>query len=153
MNLIKRLNQYNDNNIFFGEPTKNNIIDDGNFIKIIYSNNNISFNGIYLLIELKNIVCEKYYNKYKICFNTSLNNNTINILKNIEQDILKKYNINKNPSFKLNEMLNSGNIKIYNEIDNINNINLLLKISGIWETQFNYGLTFKFLQINPLLYF
>lgn len=148
MNLVKTINQYNQNNIFFSEPIKNNIIDNGNFIKIIYSNNNVTFNGIFLIIDFKNIICEKYYNKYKIIFNVKLHKNIIDNLKNIEEDILKKYNINKNPNFKLNELLNTGTIKIFNEVNNINNCNLILKISGIWETNFNYGLTFKFLHLN-----
>lgn len=149
MNLVKTFRQFNENNIFFYEPIKNNILDEASFIKIIYSNNNVSLNGIYLLVNFKNIICEKYYNKYKINFNIKNNKKLIDDLKNIEEEILKKYNINKLPQFKLYELLNNGNIKILNEIKN-DECNLVLKISGLWENSINYGLTFKFLNLERL---
>lgn len=149
MNLVKTFKQFNENNIFFYEPIKNNILDEASFIKIIYSNNNVSLNGIYLLVNFKNIICEKYYNKYKINFNIKNNKKLIDDLKNIEEEILKKYNINKLPQFKLYELLNNGNIKILNEIKN-DECNLVLKISGLWENSINYGLTFKFLNLERL---
>ncbi len=71
MNLVKNINQYDENNIFFCEPIKNNIMNDGTFIRILYSTHNILLNGIYLLIALNDITCEKYYNKYRCNFNPS----------------------------------------------------------------------------------
>jgi hypothetical protein len=61
MNIVKRIEQYDENNIFFCEPIKNNIMNEGNFIRIIYSTHNIVLNGIYLLIILSNIVFPDYY--------------------------------------------------------------------------------------------
>ena len=49
MNIVINMNQYDENNIFFCEPIKNNIMNDGTFIRIIYSTNNIVLNGIYIL--------------------------------------------------------------------------------------------------------
>ena len=69
MNLVKQFNQYNNNNVVFCEPIKNNIMIDGNFIRILYSNENMTLNGIYLFVNLKDIFFEKYYNKYKCIFN------------------------------------------------------------------------------------
>jgi len=49
----------------------------------------------------------------------------------------------------LGEQLRIGNIKIFSEnIDITNNYLLVLKISGIWETDTHIGLTFKFSKIN-----
>lgn len=55
MLLLKNINNYNNNYIFFSEPVKNKIIDDSLFIRIIYSTHTVSFNGIYFIIPLKNI--------------------------------------------------------------------------------------------------
>ena len=55
MNIVKNMNQYDENNIFFCEPIKNNIMNEGNFIRILYSTHNILLNGIYLLIKLNDI--------------------------------------------------------------------------------------------------
>ena len=57
MILITQLEQYEDHYVHLCDPIKNNIISDGNFFRIIYSTHDITLNGIYLLIELKNITC------------------------------------------------------------------------------------------------
>ena len=149
MNFVKRIDQYDDNNIFFCEPIKNNIMNDGNFIRILYSSINFTLNGIYLLINIHDIMCEKYYMKYKCTFNVFNHKDMIDNLKVIEEDILKKYEIKeKVPQFKIYEQLKNGNIKIFSEINNKSSASFILKISGIWETHTSYGLTYKFIKVN-----
>lgn len=149
MNIIKRFDQYDEKYIYFCEPIKNNIMNEGNFIRIIYSTNNLMLNGIYLLLSLNDITCEKYYNKYKCIFNVNNHKELIENIKTIEENILKKIEIkNKIPLFKIYEQISNGNIKLFNEVINKSNNLFVLKISGIWETQFNYGVTYKFVNIN-----
>jgi hypothetical protein len=145
MNIVKRIEQYDENHIFFCEPIKNNVMSDGNFIRIIYSTNYFTLNGIYLLITLENIICEKYYNKYKCNFDIVDHSDIIYNLKVIEEDLLKKIDItDKVPQFKIHEQIKNGNIKVFNEIVGNQITHFVLKISGVWETQYNYGLTYKF---------
>jgi hypothetical protein len=148
MNLVKTINQYDNKSLFFCEPIKNNIMNEGNFIRILYSTPNIVLNGIYLLIDLYDIVCEKYYNKYKCSFNILNHKDIIDNLKIIEEEILKKYKTNKTPSYKIYEQIKSGYIKIFYDVGNKQSYSFILKISGIWETQQNYGLTYKFIKIT-----
>ena len=149
MNIVKKIEQYDENNIFLCEPIKNNIISDGSFIRILYSTNNVVFNGIYLLITLNDLTCEKYYSKYKCIFNVSTHKDIINDIKTIEEGILKKYTIEeKIPQFKIYEQLKNGNFKIFSDISNKNVCSFIMKISGIWETQQNYGLTYKFIKVD-----
>lgn len=148
MNLVKTIKQYDNNNIFFCEPIKNNIMNDGNFIRILYSNDMMTLNGVYLLINLNDITCEKYYNKFKCNFNTSNHKELIEKLKIIEEEMLKKYKTNKIPSYKIYEQIRSGYIKLFSDTGNKTNCQFILKISGIWETQSNYGLTYKFIKID-----
>jgi hypothetical protein len=150
MHLVKTIEQYNHNNLVFCEPIKNNIMNDGNFIRILYSTNVMALNGIYLLINLSDISCEKYYNKYKCAFNNSNHKELIDNLKLIEEDILKKYKTNKVPSYKIYEQIKSGYIKLFSDTGNKSNCSFILKISGIWETHNNFGLTYKFIKINEL---
>ena len=63
MNIVKRLDQYDDNCVYFCEPIKNNIMNDGYFIRIIYSTPLFMLNGIYIAININHITIEKYYNK------------------------------------------------------------------------------------------
>jgi hypothetical protein len=149
MNIVKRIDQYDENNVFFCEPIKNNVMNEGNFIRILYSNNNFTLNGIYIFLTLNEIICEKYYTKFKCIFSNSLHKDLIDNLKIIEEDILKKIEItNKIPQYKIYEQMKNGNIKIFNDIGNKTFCSFILKISGIWETQFHYGLTYKFIKIN-----
>jgi hypothetical protein len=146
LNLVKNVDQYDENNIYFSDPIKNNIINEGNFIRILYSNSNIIFNGIFLLLSFHNIVCEKYFNKYKCIINTNYYKDIIDKMKNIEETILKKSNIqNKIPIYRINEQLKNGKIKIFDEIKTPN-CSFIFKISGIWETNQNYGLTYKIIK-------
>ena len=149
MNIVKRIEQFDDNNLFFCDPIKNNIITEGNFIRLLYSTHIMVLNGIYLLLVFNDINCEKYYNKYKCSFNVNQHADIIESLKNIEENILKKYTItNKTPQFKIYEQLSNGNIKIFNDYGNKTHETFILKISGIWETAKNYGLTYKFISTN-----
>jgi len=151
MNIVTTIHQYNSSNLFFSDPIKNNVINDGNFIRIIYSAKNIILNGVYLLITLNDITCDKYYNKYKCSFDVLLHKDIIDKIKIIEETILKKIEItDKMPQFKIYEQLKNGNIKIFSEIKG-EDTQFILKISGIWETHYNYGLTYKFINAKSCI--
>jgi hypothetical protein len=148
MNIVKTLDQYDDNCVYFCEPIKNNIMNEGNFIRIIYSSPLFMLNGIYISININHITIEKYYNKFKCIFDVGIHKDLIEKLHIIEENIIKKINIkNKIPQYKIYEQLKTGNIKIFSDnSDKITN-NFLLKIAGIWETDTYYGLTYKFIKI------
>lgn len=151
MFIVKNLQQYNENYIYFCEPIKNNIMQDGVFIRILYSTPIVTFNGIYFEISLYDTSFEKYYNKYKCNFNMSnlQNKELIEKIKTMEENILNKYSIsNKNPNYKIYDHIKNGNIKIFCDSVPKNNSILILKISGLWETSNNYGLTYKFIYLH-----
>ena len=56
MNIVKNIEQYDENNVYFFDPIKNNIMNDGTFIRILYSTENFMLNGIYLHITLNDIL-------------------------------------------------------------------------------------------------
>jgi len=151
MNIVKKIEQYNENYLYFCEPIKNNIMNEGKFIRILYSSQYFILNGIYLYIPFHEITVEKYYNKYKCNFAVHEHRDIIENIKTIEENILKKVNIkNKTPMMKIYEQLKNGNIKIFtNELFfKTNNSAFTLKISGVWETDLYYGVTYKFFKIN-----
>jgi hypothetical protein len=149
MNIAKRIDQYDNNSLILCDPIKNNIMTEGNFIRILYSTQNITLNGIYIIITLNNITCEKYFSKYRCFFNMLAHKDLLDKLQIIEENILSKYQtIDKIPQYKIYEQIKNGNIKIFNDIGNKSICSFILKISGIWETQTNYGLTYKFIKVN-----
>jgi hypothetical protein len=144
INITLKLNQFEDDCIFFCDPIKNNIMSDGNFIRILYSSELFTLNGIYLLLKINNIHVEKYYNKFKYIFDIHAHTEIIEKVRQIEFDILNKMDLNKKPQYKIYEQLQNGNVKIIaDKMEKCNN--LLLKISGIWETETEYGITYKFM--------
>lgn len=151
MNIAKRLDQYNEDCVYFCEPIKNNIMTDSNFIRILYSNEIMTLSGIYLIININDLFCEKYYNKYKCIFNPNNHNELIENIRKIEETLLCKVELqNKIPQYKIYEQLKNGIIKIFHEIIVKQNNIFLLKISGIWETQYSFGLTYKFISVQNI---
>ena len=149
MNIAKKIEQYDNNCVILCDPIKNNIMSEGNFIRILYSTSYITLNGIYIVVTLNNITCEKYFSKYRCFFNILLHKDLLDKLQIMEENILSKYDgADKTPQYKIYEQIKNGNIKIFNDVGNKSICSFILKISGIWETQNNYGLTYKFIKIN-----
>jgi len=146
MNIVKNIDQYNEDNVYFLDPIKNNIMNNGYFIRILYSTPLFILNGIYININLNYTTIDKYYNKYKCSFDINLYRELIEKIRTIEEGLIKKINIfGKIPQLKIYEQLKNGNIKVFSGTsDKIGNT-FLLKIAGIWETETEYGLTYKFL--------
>lgn len=146
MNIVKNLEQYNEDYVYFCEPIKNNIMNNGNFIRIIYSTSFFILNGIYISIQINYTSVDKYYNKFKCSFDINQYKELIEKLKIIEKGLLKKSGIlGKIPQYKIYEQLKNSNIKVFSDsFDKIGNT-FLLKIAGIWETETEYGLTYKFI--------
>ncbi len=138
------VNNFHENNLYFSDVIKNTIIVNGKFIRLTYSHNNTIFNGLYIMIPIN--IINKEYSNY---INIKKNSNYKTLLADIENKILDKYNISKNKVFKLTEQLTQNSIKIFNNDNNNNNITkIIIKISGLWEDDNNYGLTYKFINYN-----
>lgn len=148
---------FDPHHIIISERTKNNIMIGSDFHRIIFSDKLIATNGLFIHFNLSNIVIEKYFNKIKCNFiQSQTNNSTISNIKSIEKMILNKFkNIqNKKFSCRIQEQLQHRYIKLYGnentKLGKYNNINFLLKVSGIWvSNQTNeFGLTFRFFILN-----
>lgn len=156
--LTINIEDFDYSHIILCEAIKNSIILYNNFYKLLYSNEIVTFNGIYILINLN----YSHIIKDKIFFDISNNLDIINKINNIEYKLLDILNIKKEKQLKLKDFLKNGIIKFsysdYDEIDNnfiklkkINDINIenfILKISGIWENKDNIGITFKIINVK-----
>lgn len=155
MNIAIPTDLFNINNIFFQEAIKNTIMTDSNFIRIIYSDELMMLNGVCLEFTLPIIYIDKSFNKFKCNFDKQLNHTLIQLICKAEYDILAKCsekNINKIPIYRISDQLRNGIIKVMNLSTNntntTNNVNkkFIIKISGIWSNDLEYGLTYKFTQ-------
>jgi hypothetical protein len=157
--IAENINNFNYNNIIINEPVKNSIIIQSNFYKINYSNKYTTFNGIFILLDFQDI---ELSNDHKININTRTNKQIIDKISMLENNLLDFTNKKKN--FKIKEQLLSGSLKYTDSIINynysnfynnnfiniINKNNIILKISGLWETKDTVGITYKFILTSLL---
>ena len=147
MNIAIPIEKYKNNKYLFFDPIDNTIIKDSLFHRIILSNNLICMNNINIKLDLYNVLIEKYYNKYKCTVDVM--SDYYREIVDIEKSILDSINIEyKHKKFNISEQLNTGFIRIFSNIELQNKLynkfSIILKISGIWETSDEYGITFKF---------
>lgn len=158
MNIVLDKYTFDRKNIFFTDTRKNMVLD-GNFTKIIYSDFSFTMNSIYIVYPIFRYYIDKNILYFQL---NEANNENINWFTSIEMYILNTYckenNVLKQKLYSLHNQITTGKIKIYcndanNGNENMNN-NLptlahsnfvILKISGIWENAHNIGITYKFL--------
>ena len=92
-------------------------MNNSDFYRLYFSNENISINGIFLQFDLENIKIEQYFNKIKCCFGETNNNlNTIKTIIGIEKNILDICDdINIKPSYRIEEQMSNKYIKIFDQ--------------------------------------
>jgi hypothetical protein len=118
-------------------------------------------NGIYILFPIDHNGSEKIMNKTQIRFNPyqQYNQILINEFMKLEKSILEYYKQIRSCNCKIVPLLHKqmmiGFMKTNKEyknqfLINENNKNILyvLKISGIWETHDEIGLTYKLFEVN-----
>ena len=153
MNILIQPSQFELNNTYFMD-TKNNIIMDGNFSKIIYSNDLFTINGIYIDFPIKINSFNKVSNKNVMYFDIFTNMDIIQKISHIEQNIIysykKQYNIeDKLPANILSKQLQNGILKYYSDdygyyFKKIPDF--YIKISGIWDNHNEIGITYKLIE-------
>lgn len=149
MLIILNKNQIQKKNILYSEKTKNNILNNGDFYRIYYSNELFTTNGIYILFNFKHIRIDRYFNKIKCLLDRKMNIDSIKFIQLIEYELLYSCPVkNKIPKFRIQEQMEQNIIKIFGDYNNsqknYDNVEILLKISGIWSDETHYGVTFRF---------
>ena len=158
-------------NMYFMEAIKNKIIQ-GIFTRLIYSTSLFSINSIYYVFNINVMHVDHFYNK--IMYNFNPNQGSLTKIKELEMSILLLYESNmktkKEVQYKIHNILNSGNVKIFKDAKEegkykmamsvlalapakktnysavySKNVYLCLKIIGVWESNTEYGLIYKFI--------
>ena len=137
MNILLDLENVNISNIFFTD-TKQNMMFEGVFTKLLYCDDFFTMYGIYINVFIQQTTANT---KPKI------NTDTYNALVRLETDILEAYiktkkHVQTNVTYKLAELLKTK-FQINSLINEKTNC---LKISGIWENNQTkeFGISFKF---------
>jgi hypothetical protein len=148
------------------EKVSNLVMKNGNFIKFIYSDPDCTMNSLFVEIPIKIASVENDPNaavatavapKKKLLFDTSAmaeNSEYIRAFYHIERAILDSYSgfvgDGKKPIYKIFENMFHGNIYVC-DTPSINNSTankkLIIKMSGIWESVREYGITYRFILV------
>jgi hypothetical protein len=142
MNIYTNINDLNSSSTFFYKPTENKLACYKSFYKIAYNIENFVLNSILINIDIANVNIIKDNNNYKTIIH--IDPLFILKLKNYELTILNTLNkiINKQAVISCQKIL-SNNVLIYNYSYKPENIKLYIRISGLWESDTQYGLITK----------
>ena len=149
-------NMFDINDVYYCKPIRNKIMNGGWFMRIIYSNDIVSINGIHLVFSISGKITEVYSNKYKFIFDGNYDTpRLINKIKEIENVILSNCDFkDKTPCYKLRDQLEQNFFKFFQStqgskthVKTNNPVSFSIKISGIWTTDTTYGITYKFTKV------
>jgi hypothetical protein len=147
MNLLLHIKHVIFDHLFFSEK-KVNMIMEGYFTTIIYSNPSFSMNGIFISCPFKPL--SKGYPKNILFFDVASNKELIHRLCILEKQLLQYFCqtfmiTNKTPVYNIRSQLQNGSMKYYKEPGAVSS-RYYIKISGIWENPTEMGITFKLVE-------
>ncbi len=153
MNLVLDYSQFDVHKVHFLD-TKKNIIIDGIFTKMVYLDDIVSLNAIYIMFPCKYYI-ERSTTRSNIMFslNTEENQKIIDLETAILNNYMKHYQVNKRMNTNLSTQIINGRTRLYREGDGDDSANIntspeiVLKISGVWETEHEIGITHKFVEM------
>lgn len=148
MNIYHKLEDIKLNNIMFCKPTINKIAHYIYFYKVAYNIETFILNTLLIEVNIKDVIITKDNNIYKVSI--IIDDTFLNKIKDVETNLLNKMNqlINKQIILSCYKfLLIHKNVYTYNEYPT--NIKLFLRISGIWESDNQIGLTTKLFIHQP----
>jgi hypothetical protein len=151
MILLLQLNQFMLSNIAFLEK-KVNMIMDGFFVKLSYSDESMIMNGIFIELPIITSIpsVHTFQPKNILQFDPIVNKEWIHKLSIIEKQIIQYYIFffgisNKTSVYSLKQLLQNGSIKYYKDHATTGST-YYIKISGVWETPNEIGVTYKIIE-------
>ncbi len=134
-------------------PVRNTVMADSNFIRLLYSDGVMSLNGIHVKARLCPRRIEQYFNKFRCTLDVAKSAREVQTISSLEQMVLDQAGIRgKRPVKRITEQLQQGYFKLFSETGLSERrqrpLVFILKMSGIWETGGEYGVTHKFMEVR-----
>ena len=138
------LTDYHPRNVFLCDTVPNTVMADSTFTRILFSNESITLVGLHLQLHVEGARDEQYYQKTRTVFDVSTNAGVISFVERIESNILDMIGVNKKRVTKLADQLRHGILRSATHACwSSTGPNFVLKITGVWETDGEYGVTYK----------
>lgn len=159
MYVVIPFDKFNISSIFFGSKQANTMVSYCYFTNILYSTKYFSLSNIIFHIRLSCIRIKHVNDMMFVYFDptSQIHKKYIDSISVIEKDILKSYSGVKDNVFiqeNITSQIMKGSLKLHisnslkymYESFNNTNIDVLLRISGVWENEYSkIGLIYKFL--------
>ena len=148
MNFIIEPSKYDMNYLYTLEPVSNNVIENGVFYRLIYSNMHMTLNSLIFRLHFSDVALTKNFNIYKMSFdlNQHTNKTTFLFIEKIEKDLLSKFNLKSTKQYCIKDAFMSDALKLYSDRElqeKCHHIDVFVKISGFWVKEDMYGITYK----------
>ena len=149
MIVVGQLAQFRKEFIYLCEAVSNNQ-QPGRFIRILYTTPYFALNGISVQLPLRQFVVERYFNKLKCTFSVMHHQDIIRQLHQMEVDILGL--VPKTPVYRIGHQLAEGCLRVFppNVAAALEDLVMVVNVSGIWEDDVCCGLTYRFVARAPL---
>jgi len=154
MYLVLDPKQIGPEHIMTQPSVRNTVMSDSDFIRLVYSDGVMALNGIHVMARLHPQRIEQYFNKYRCTIDLKKSAREAQAISSLEQMVLDQAGIlNKRPVKRITEQLQQGHFKLFSEVHSTTSARdtvpmLVLKMSGIWETEEEYGVTHKFIELR-----
>ena len=155
MYLVLEPRQIRAEHIMTQPSVRNTVMTNSNFIRLVYSDGVMALNGIHVIARLHPLRIEQYFNKYKCTIDLKKSAREAQAISTLEQMVLDQAGIRgKVPVKRITEQLQQGHFKLFSEAHRSPHSAsraqhvLVLKMSGIWETATEYGVTHKFIELR-----
>jgi len=134
--------EYNINCVYILPSKSNYVIKNSRYNKILYSNQYITLNGLYIPIQLDNV---RYFEKYNKCFVRFTNN--LDHIITLEKDLLAKHNNDKHHNTIIKTAIENKRF-VTDSKHPITSNHFILYISGLWMSNYELGLIYKMIPSN-----
>ena len=160
--------QLTDQHEFYFLDSKPNHILPGTFTKVAYCHGQYTLNNVFFHLPfiVQSVQCnnilehEREHEQYMTFDLQEEHNRTIlQQCQHVEQELLNSYfefnQTMKSPVYAIHKQLSTGKCKIHGKPstthpDDGNGFTCIIKISGIWESETEYGITYRILTSSPM---
>ena len=126
--------------LYLADPVPNAVLPRGEFHRVCYSNGSLSLRGVYIILPCR-LLQDRRNLGWKNC-RASCSCNDLNRLDAIEKALTALVPGTKG-NWRLKDVLSDGPIRFNMQIPRDKIKQIVVKISGVWSTKKDCGLTYK----------
>jgi len=140
MNLYHKINDIDYQNFYFYKPVVNKITHYSYFYKLMYDVQLFTLNSLNIEIDIESYEIIEENKKYRVTI--KIKEDFLDKIKLLEENIIKKITTTCKQNSSCYKYLTFNKLSyIYDKYPE--KINLILRISGLWETNTSIGITSK----------